>query len=193
MPDGRRRFILWIASRYLVNVKGLGLEAALRELEGFLDASCRNYGNCSRVYTSWLRSVLRAVWEKKLYPPSLRRLKERHPDLYAILVSLHATDAGKIGINPSIPEPIASFLAETGLRTFTYQDVKEWLESKKGRVTSEEWSRTTRLMRKFAEDGLLGRMYEVNGEWIDYGPGPTDKPPSRRVKFYIYTSGYPID
>ncbi len=68
---------------------------------------------------------------------------------------------------------------------FSYEDVKRWLESKKGRVTSGEWSRVTRQLRKLAEEGLLGRMYLVDGEWLDYGPGPVEKPPSRKVTFYI--------
>ena len=68
---------------------------------------------------------------------------------------------------------------------FSYEDVKRWLESRKGRVSSGEWSRVTRQLRKLAEEGLLARMYLVEGEWLDYGPGPVEKPPSNRVRFYL--------
>ncbi|MEB3760388.1 MAG: DNA primase noncatalytic subunit PriX [Desulfurococcales archaeon] len=184
LPDGRKRFILYVASRYLVNVKGLGIEEALEELQQFLDASCERHSNCSRIYTSWLRSVLRAVREKRLYPPGLSRLREKDPELYTLIntmVSTHTVTRRLV----KLPEPVRSFLEETGQETFTYQDLKEWLETKKGKVTSEEWSRYTRLLRKLAEEGLLGRMFLVEGKWKDYGPGPVEKPPSRKVKFYV--------
>ena len=184
LPDGRKRFILWVASRYLVNVKGLGLEEALGELEGFLEASCRNHGNCSRIYSSWLRSVLRGVAAGGYKPPSLRRLREKHPDLYTVIREAAGRAGQPKGRLEPLPEPFHSFLEETGLTVFSYEDVKQWLESRKGRVSSWEWSRVTRQLRKLAEEGLLGRMYLVNGEWKDYGPGPVEKPPSRIVRFY---------
>ena len=184
LPDGRKRFILWVASRYLVNVKGLGLEEALGELEGFLEASCRNHGNCSRIYSSWLRSVLRGVAAGGYKPPSLRRLREKHPDLYTVIREAAGRAGQPKGRLEPLPEPFHSFLEDTGLTVFSYEDVKRWLESRKGRVSSGEWSRVTRRLRKLAEEGLLGRMYLVNGEWKDYGPGPVEKPPSRIVRFY---------
>ena len=186
LPDGRKRFILYVASRYLANVKKLDLEEALKAIEGFLEASCRNYGNCSKVYESWLRNILKAVAEKELYPPGVRKLRERYPDLYQ-LIGVLAKEGPSTTVKTTgsrIPEPIASFLEETGLVEFTYQDVKAWIEAKKGRVTAGEWSRYARLLRKLAEEGLLGRMYLVDGEWLDYGPGPVEKPPSRKVRFY---------
>ena len=184
LPDGRKRFILWVASRYLVNVKGLGLEEALGELEGFLEASCRNHGNCSRIYSSWLRSVLRGVAAGGYKPPSLRRLKEKHPDLYKVITGAIGGGNEPERLGEPLPEPFHSFLEDTGLTVFSYEDVKQWLEARKGRVSSGEWSRVTRQLRKLAEEGLLGRMYLVDGEWLDYGPGPVEKPPSRIVRFY---------
>ncbi|MCE4601853.1 MAG: DNA primase noncatalytic subunit PriX, partial [Desulfurococcales archaeon] len=85
LPDGRKRFILYIASRYLVNVKGYSMDGALEVLQGFLDASCRNYGNCGRVYQSWLRSVLNGVKAGGYMPWSLNALKDRDPDLHRIV------------------------------------------------------------------------------------------------------------
>lgn len=185
LPDGRKRFILYVASRYLVNVKGLSVDEALEALRGFLEASCRNHGNCGRVYDSWLRSVLRGVGEKRLYPPGLSRLGERDPELYALVARVAGPGAPRHAPRLAFPEPIRSFLEDTGLAVFTYEDVKRWLEARKGRVTSGEWSRVTRQLRKLAEEGLLGRMYLVEGEWKDYGTGPVEKPPSNRVRFYL--------
>ncbi|MCE4624847.1 MAG: DNA primase noncatalytic subunit PriX [Desulfurococcales archaeon] len=190
LPDGRKRFILYVASRYLVNVKGLGLEEALEELQKFLEASCRNHGNCGKIYHSWLRSVLRGVEEKRLLPPGLSRLREKNPELYALVsqaagLTDQPAEHSRMASLQLFPEPIRSFLKETGLRVFTYEDLKQWLESRKGRVSSSEWSRVTRQLRRLAEKGLLGRMFQVEGEWVDYGPGPVEKPPLSRVKFYI--------
>jgi len=187
LPDGRKRFILWIASRYLVNVKRLSIEEALEELNRFLDKSCENYGNCSKVYPSWIRSVLRAVKDRGYKPPSLRTLRTKHPDLYQLIGAPGKERPLKIRREggPRIPDPIASFLEETGLTEFTYQDVKSWIEAKKGRVTAEEWSKISRLLRFLAESCFLGRKFMVKKEWIDYGCGAIDKPPSRKVKFYL--------
>ena len=85
LPDGRKRFILYIASRYLVNVKGYSMDEALEVLQGFLDASCRNYGNCGRVYQSWLRSVLNGVKAGGYMPWSLNTLRDRDRDLHRIV------------------------------------------------------------------------------------------------------------
>ncbi len=77
LEDGRKRFILYVASRYLVNVKGLSEEQALEVLKGF--AAKRGSG---KVYESWMRSVLRGVKSKGLKPWSLKRLQEKDPELF---------------------------------------------------------------------------------------------------------------
>ena len=186
LPDGRKRFILYVASRYLVNVKGLGLEEACGELEKFIEASCSNHGNCSTINHSWITSVLRAVKKKGLKPPGLRKLGLRHPDLRELIqgTGVIRIRAKHLNLDPRIPEPIASFLKETGLKEFDYQDFKEWLESRNGSVTAGELSKYTRMIRFLAETCFLGRRFKVNGEWVDYGCGPIEKPPSRKVMFY---------
>ncbi len=85
LPDGRKRFILYVASRYLVNVLGLGVEEFLERLKHFLESSCARHGNCGRIYESWLRSVLRGVASGGYKPLSLRTLGERDPDLYRVI------------------------------------------------------------------------------------------------------------
>lgn len=97
VPDGRARLILYVISRYLVNVKGLGDEEALAEIDAFLETSCRNYGNCRKIYKSWIRNVLKHVRNGGWKPWSLQRLEREDPELYNIVksVALGGSDAEK--------------------------------------------------------------------------------------------------
>ena len=94
LPDGRKRFILYAASRYLVNTRGLSEDETLEALRGFLEASCRNHGNCGRVYDSWLRSVIRGVRAKGLRPPSLEHIRLRDPELYELIQGMITSAKG---------------------------------------------------------------------------------------------------
>ena len=84
----------------------------------------------------------------------------------------------------AIPSWLRDFLGDTGLREFTYDDLKQWFESKDG-VTAKQWHNIARTLRKLAEQGLLGRKFLVNGQWIDYGSRKIRNPPSKTVKFYV--------
>lgn len=88
VPDGRSRLILYVISRYLVNVKGLPPEEAEAVVDSFLDASCRNHGNCRKVYKSWVRNVLRHVARGGWRPWSLERLQREDPQLYQVVESV---------------------------------------------------------------------------------------------------------
>jgi len=81
LEDGRKRFILYVASRYLVNVKGLSEEQAVEALKEFAQRK-----GSGKVYESWLRNVVRGVKAKKLLPWSLKRLQERDKELYEQVV-----------------------------------------------------------------------------------------------------------
>jgi len=41
------------------------------------------------------------------------------------------------------------------------------------------------MLRKWAEEGYLGRKFLIGNEWVDYGSGKVVKPPSKEVRFYI--------
>jgi len=84
-PDGRKRFILYVLSAYLVNVKRLSEEEALHVVQEFLENSCRNYSNCGKVYESFIRGDLRRVRSKGLKPVSLEKLREKDPELCSIV------------------------------------------------------------------------------------------------------------
>ena len=79
LPDCRKRFILYVASRYLVNVKGLDENTAVEELKEFYN----KYGG--KVYESWIKSVVRGVKAKKLMPWSLKRIEEKDKEMYEII------------------------------------------------------------------------------------------------------------
>ena len=85
LPDGRKRFILYVASRYLVNVLGLDREEALHRLQLFLERSCTRHGNCGRIYESWIASVLRGVSQGGYKPLILSTLASRDPELVALV------------------------------------------------------------------------------------------------------------
>ena len=85
LPDGRKRFILYVLSSYLVNVLSLGDNEAFERLREFIDNSCRNFNNCEKIYDSWLRGDIKRVREKKLLPSSLNKIKEKDSELYSIL------------------------------------------------------------------------------------------------------------
>ncbi len=87
-----------------------------------------------------------------------------------------------------LPDWLRDFLGDTGLREFTYDDLKRWFEGKGG-VTAKQWHNTARTLRKLAEQGLLGRKFLVNGQWIDYGSKKIRNPPSKTVKFYVKDNG----
>ncbi|MCE4601456.1 MAG: DNA primase noncatalytic subunit PriX [Desulfurococcales archaeon] len=88
VPDGRARLILYVISRYLVNVKRLDIDEALLAVKQFIQNSCKNFNNCSKIYDSWIRNVLRSVSQGGWLPWSLDRLKERDPSLYDVVASL---------------------------------------------------------------------------------------------------------
>ena len=85
LPDGRKRFMLYVLSAYLVNVKRLSEEEAIQLVQEFLENSCRNYNNCDKVYESFIREGLQRVKSKGLKPISLEKLREKDPDLYSMI------------------------------------------------------------------------------------------------------------
>lgn len=89
--------ILYVISRYLVNIRGLSDEEALAEIDAFLEASCRSYGNCRKIYKSWIRNVLKHVRNGGWRPWSLQRLEREDPELYNIVksIALGGSDAEK--------------------------------------------------------------------------------------------------
>ncbi|MEM4976142.1 MAG: DNA primase noncatalytic subunit PriX [Desulfurococcaceae archaeon] len=83
LPDGRKRFILHVLVPYLVNILGKSEDEVLEVCRTFLDNSCRNFNNCSKVYESWIRSVIRSAQTHGFRGFSLGTLKEKDPDLYS--------------------------------------------------------------------------------------------------------------
>ena len=88
VPDGRARLILYIISRYLVNIKNMDIDEALLSIKQFIDNSCKNFNNCSKIYESWIRGVLRSVKQGQWLPWSLEKMKDRDPELYDVVISI---------------------------------------------------------------------------------------------------------
>jgi len=85
LPDGRKRFILYVLTPYLATVLKLDEEEALKVVREFLENSCRNYGGCGKVYDSWVKSCFRGAKQKGIKPARLDRLGE---DLRKIVESV---------------------------------------------------------------------------------------------------------
>ena len=84
-----------------------------------------------------------------------------------------------------IPDWLQVFLRDTRLRVFDYNDVKQWFERRHGQVPAKKWHSIERELRKLVEQGVLGRKFLVDGQWIDYGSRKIRNPPSKTVKFYV--------
>ena len=87
LRDGRKRFILKVLSPYLVNVLKLSDEEAFERIREFIDNSCKNYGNCEKIYESWIRGDLRRVRSKGIKPAKLESLDEDLKELIKEILS----------------------------------------------------------------------------------------------------------
>lgn len=191
LPDGRKRFILYVLTPYIA-INSIPEDQGREIIREFIEASCRNRGACSKIYDSWIKAVLRGAIRKKVKPRSLRIMREKDPELYRIVMDTLRQSSTVIPLDNGLKEyhdTLLEFIHDTGLGEFGYNDLKKWLENRKGKVSARKWHNWERILRLLAEKGLLGRKYLVNGEWIDYGPGKTSKkPPSKTVKFYLVSN-----
>lgn len=76
LPDGRKRFILYVLTPYLATILKLEEEEAMKIVKEFIDNSCRNHGKCEKIYDSWIRSCLRGAKQKGIKPARLENLDE---------------------------------------------------------------------------------------------------------------------
>ncbi len=88
VPDGRSRLILYVISRYLLNVKNLDEQEAFNIIKDFLNNSCEKHGQCKKIYDSWIRNVLRHVKRGGWKPWSLERISREDPELYKVLENI---------------------------------------------------------------------------------------------------------
>ena len=177
LEDGRKRILALAIIPYLINVLRLEDEEALERVREFLDASCKSYGRCDEISEKWILYEIKRIRSRGYGPIRFEKLIEDHKDLYELIARENIVEDG-------FPEELVQFVRETRMREFTYEDFKKWLESKR-EVKASEWHHWERTLRKLAENGKLGRKFKVNEEWIDYGPGPVKRPPSKEVKFYF--------
>ncbi|MEM4487460.1 MAG: DNA primase noncatalytic subunit PriX [Desulfurococcaceae archaeon] len=88
LPDGRKRFILYVLIPYLVNIVNKSEDEVLEVCREFLENSCRNHGKCSKVYDSWIRSVIRSARSRKFNGFSLEKFKDKNQDVKDVVEKL---------------------------------------------------------------------------------------------------------
>jgi len=88
VPDGRSRLILYVISRYLLNIKKLDIQESHETIKTFLENSCKNHGNCSKIYDSWIRNVLTHVQKGGWKPWTLEKIQKEDPQLYNTITTL---------------------------------------------------------------------------------------------------------
>jgi hypothetical protein len=105
LPDGRKRFILFVLNPYCINVRKLDVEACLELARTFLENSCKNYGRCEKIGEGWVRNDLMRLARKAervdedgepevILPKSLKKMdreilniicgvyREKNPELF---------------------------------------------------------------------------------------------------------------
>lgn len=86
LPDGRKRFLLYVLIPYLVNINNKNEDEILEICRTFLENSCKNHGKCEKVYDSWIRSVIRSSRNHGFKGFGLSKLKEKDPELYKLIL-----------------------------------------------------------------------------------------------------------
>ncbi|BCU68231.1 hypothetical protein HS7_16680 [Sulfolobales archaeon HS-7] len=89
LKDGRKRFILYVGSRYLCNIKQLSDDECLRILREFY------VKGGDRIYDTWIRSVIRGVKSKRLKPWSLKKIRNTYPELYEEISKISGEERNK--------------------------------------------------------------------------------------------------
>ncbi|MEM0040772.1 MAG: DNA primase noncatalytic subunit PriX [Thermofilum sp.] len=85
LPDGRKRFLLYVLIPYLVNINNKSEDEILEICRTFLENSCKNHGNCDKVYESWIRSVIRSAKSHSFRGFGLSKLREKDQELYTLI------------------------------------------------------------------------------------------------------------
>jgi len=80
IPDGRHRFVWMVLAPYLVNVKKVSDEEATQKIKEFAGVS----GDKSDMLR-FIKYQVKRARRNGLMPPTIAKLKSRHPDLYALL------------------------------------------------------------------------------------------------------------
>lgn len=79
--DGRKRIIALAIMPYLANYLNLPDAEVLARCREFIENSCRNHNNCSKIHDTWLRSQLKTVKNHKYKVISRMKLIKEIPEL----------------------------------------------------------------------------------------------------------------
>jgi len=84
LPDGRKRFILYVLAPHLTS-SGKSEDEIIEVCREFIENSCKKHNNCSKIYDSWLKSVVRSAKRHGFRGFSLNILRDRDPELYSLI------------------------------------------------------------------------------------------------------------
>ncbi|MCX8186955.1 MAG: hypothetical protein N3G48_07635, partial [Sulfolobales archaeon] len=148
----------------------------------FIEGSCRNFNKCDKIYDSWIRGVLKSARNSGFRGFGIRTLQQKDPELFKIITEVlkHSNNT-----DLTLPSELSDFVRDTGLSEFTYEDFRKWLGDRSSGIDASTWHHWERKLRKWAEEGYLGRKFLIGGEWVDYGSGKIEKPSSKEMRFYV--------
>lgn len=172
-------------TRYQVEY-AYGLRGSKARGAGYLPPSCewmRQHGIC--LGCGWNRNIATYTYARADVPEDLKQMFFEL--VKARIASTTSTNTSNIVEESElrVPQELQAFLREYGFREFGYSDAKEWIEKRFGSIDASKWHSIERVLRQLAEKCILGRKFLVDGDWVDYGCGKVEKPPSKDVKFYI--------
>ncbi|MEM4964575.1 MAG: DNA primase noncatalytic subunit PriX [Pyrobaculum sp.] len=85
LPDGRHRFLLYTLIPRLV-VNNLTEDEIIAIAHKFIENSCKNHGNCGKIYDSWIRSTIRSAKSHNFKGFSLTSIQRRDVQLYNLIM-----------------------------------------------------------------------------------------------------------
>jgi len=170
-------------TRYQVEF-AFGLRGSKARGVGYLPPSCewmRQHGMC--LECGWNRNIATYTYARADVPEDLKQM-------FFELVKSRSDSSNTSNIVEEseqlrIPQELQAFLRESGLKEFSYGDVKDWIEKRFDSIDASKWHSIERVLRQLAEKCILGRKFLVDGDWVDYGCGKIEKPPSKEVRFYV--------
>ncbi|MEM0467971.1 MAG: DNA primase noncatalytic subunit PriX [Pyrobaculum sp.] len=85
LPDGRRRFLLHVLIPRLV-AQGAQEDEIFAIVHKFIENSCKNHGNCRKIYDSWIRSVIKSAKSHNFGGFTLSAIQRRDIQLHSLIM-----------------------------------------------------------------------------------------------------------
>lgn len=85
LSDGRRRFLLHVLIPRLV-AQGAHEDEIFAIAHKFIENSCKNHGNCRKIYDSWIRSVIKSAKSHNFGGFTLSAIQRRDIQLHSLIM-----------------------------------------------------------------------------------------------------------